>query len=123
LFDRNLGEDARRILEVHARFGQQRGHLLFTGDDGAKAVIGGCELAFNQCERAIGAGAGVRIRIFRPWANYLQGEKTGVNLPEHDLTVGSRDLIKWGRWDSSDALFEFLKGRDFGIDALAREVL
>src|SRR6476646_3673947 len=45
-----------------------------------------------------------------------------MNLAEHDLTVGSRDLIKRSSGHRRDALLKFLKGSDLCVDALAGEV-
>ncbi len=83
LFDGNLGEDARRILQIRARLGEQGRHLLFARDQRTQTIVGGREFALHQREGSVGAGAGVVVGILRPGANGLEGQQPRVDLAQH----------------------------------------
>ena len=78
LLDGNLGKDARRILQVRARVGEDHcGILRSRATSAAQPFLRRCEVAPHQHERAVAHGSRVAVRIVLPPARAFQFEQRG----------------------------------------------
>ena len=89
LLDGDFSEDARRVLEIGVRRGEQGGHLLFAGDERAEAVVGRREFALHQDEGRVGAGARVVVCVLLPWTDGFEREQLRANVVEHNFAVAA----------------------------------
>ena len=93
LLDGDFGEDARRVLEIGVRRGEQCGHLFFAGDERAQAVVGRSKFALHQDECRVGAGARVGVGVLLPRADGFECEQLRADVVEHNFAVGARNKI------------------------------
>jgi hypothetical protein len=125
LLDGDLGINPRRILQVHARIVEQRGHLLLPGNQRPQPLVRRCELALHQRERPIRARARIVVRILLQGTNRFQSQQLRADVREHNLPVTPRNKIRRGRirMNRLNALFKIFQRGNLAVDILARVVL
>ncbi len=112
LFEGDLGEDARRVLEVLARGGEDGGHGALAGDGGLQADVDGGEGSLHEDEDGVGDAGGVVVRILFPVADGLKRKELGVDGVEQDLPVGGDGGVEGVGRDGGDFALEGVKGGD-----------
>ena len=80
LLERDLGEDAGRVLEVLAGFDEDLRNLLLALDGRAEAGVDGSEGALHQHKDGVGDAGGVVVGILLPVANDFEGEQVARML-------------------------------------------
>ena len=112
-------------MRFDVRGGEQRGHLLFAGDERAQAIIGRSEFALHQDEGRVGAGARVVVGVFLPGADGFEREQLRTNVGENNFAVAARDKVgarsRRDRW--LRCALEFLQRGDLGVDGLCARSL
>ena len=87
LFDRDLGEDARRVVEVLAALVQDRRHLRFAGDQRLQPVGRRRELPLHDHVGRARDAAAVDVGVLRPLADHVVGEDAGGHRADQLLVV------------------------------------
>lgn len=122
LFERDLGEDFRRVFQIRARGGERRRHLLLARDEQAQALGRRRELALHDDEGAVGDAARIHVRVFLPRPDRFEREQGAADVVEHEVAVAARHFAEHQRIDRGEPRFVFLQLGDLPVDLRARIV-
>ena len=123
LFDRDLGGDPRRVLEVLARLGQRRGHGLFAGDEQPQPFVGRRVGPLDHQVGGVGDAAAVDVGIPRPGADDVERQDPRIDGPQQLLAIELVRRIQRRGVDRLDPLPEAARRRDGVGDRLPRVVV
>ena len=123
LLQRDLGEDARRILQVVPRDRQRRRHRALARDDQAQALGSRREAALHERIGAVGDGRGVVARILFPGPDRAQREQLTAHVAQQQRAITLRVLRQARRVHRIETPFISLQRADLALHTRARQIL